>query len=35
VNNNLTIKWKFLSGTHEILPWGGIPPQLGTTALNT
>ena len=25
--------WKFLPWTHEIPPKGGIPPRLGTTAL--
>ena len=28
---NLTAKWKFLPWTHEIPPWRGIPPRLGTT----
>jgi len=27
------MKWKFLPWTHEIPPWGGIPPRLGTTAV--
>jgi len=30
---NFTIKWKFHPWTHEIPPWGGIPPRLGTTEL--
>jgi len=30
---NSNRKWKFLPWTHEIPPWGGIPPRLGTTAL--
>jgi len=32
--SNLTIRWKFLPGTHETPPWRGIPPRLGTTDLN-
>jgi len=31
---NLTAKWNILPWTHEIPPWVGIPPRLGTTALN-
>jgi len=31
---NLIIKWKFLSWTHEIPPWGGIPSILGTNGLD-
>ena len=27
------MKWKFLPWTHEIPPWGGIPPRLGTIGL--
>jgi len=30
---SLIMKWKFLPWTHEIPPWGGIPPRLGTTEL--
>jgi len=33
MRGSLTIQWKFLSWTHEILPWGGIPPRLGTTSI--
>jgi len=32
---NLTTNWKFLPWTHEIPPSGGIPPRLGTTALQS
>jgi len=28
---SLATKWKFLPWSHEIPPWGGIPPRLGTT----
>ena len=27
--------WKFLLYEDKIPPWGGIPPRLGTTALNS
>jgi len=27
MNANLNLKWKFLPWTHEIPPWGGIPPS--------